>query len=130
MDLNFWKGYCTRAFGRETYPDTKLWNLRYGAKKPAVSKVIYMNGDEDPWKQAGIIESKNIFIHTYHLQCDNCAHCVDLRSPTDGAPKEVDSARKKAEKILARWIQFEKKVESDNVSIEEREFSVAEQLLK
>lgn len=130
MDLDFWKGYCTRAFGRETYPDTKLWNLRYGGKKPAISKVIYMNGDEDPWKPSGITESKNIFIHAFPLMCDNCAHCVDLRSPVENAPKEVDIARKKAEKIIGRWIQFEKKYETENVSVEEREFSIAEQFIK
>lgn len=130
MTLDFWKNYCTRIFEKNIFPDTHLWNLRYGGKNPAVSKVIYMNGDEDPWKQASILETKNIFVHTFPLDCDNCAHCVDLRSPVEGAPKEVDVARKHADRILGRWIRMEKKMESENTPMYEREVDALTQIVK
>jgi len=121
LTLEFWHDYCSRIFERETFPDTHLWNLRYGGKSPAVSKVFYFNGDEDPWKGAGITETKNVFVHTFPLLCDDCAHCIDLRSPVENAPKVIDIARKKADRILTRWIKFEKKIESENISTYERE---------
>lgn len=130
LTLEFWHDYCSRIFGQDTYPDTHLWNARYGGKNPAVSKVLYFNGDEDPWKGSGILESKNVLVHTFPLICDNCAHCIDLRTPADNAPKEIDVARKKANRILSRWINFEKKIESNQATIDEEAVAESYAFLK
>ena len=74
LDLDFWHSYCSRIYEQDTWPETKLWNARYGGANPAVSKVIYMNGDEDPWKPTSILETKNPFIHAFPNVCDDCAH--------------------------------------------------------
>lgn len=130
LTLDFWHTYCSRIFGQDTFPDTHLWNLRYGGANPAVSKVFYFNGDEDPWKESGILSSKNLLVHTFPLICDDCAHCIDLRTPADNAPKAIDIARQKANRILARWIKFEKRIESQEASFEEDPFTTTYALVK
>jgi pimeloyl-ACP methyl ester carboxylesterase len=130
LDLDFWHSYCSRIYGRDTFPDTHLWNLRYGGSNPAVSKVIYMNGDEDPWKPTSILETKNALIHAFPNICDDCAHCVDLREPVDTKKPEIKKNRGKAEKIISRWINFEKKVEKKDVDVSERESMSLKALIK
>ena len=118
LDLNFWHEYCSRIFGRDTYPSTKQWNIRHGGGNPAISKVIYMNGDEDPWKQTCISETKNPFIHVFQNICDNCAHCVDLNTVVG---PEIKKNRSKAEQIVKRWLKLEKKIEKMEVAPSDRE---------
>lgn len=130
LDLKFWRSYCGRIFDEPTYPDTHHWNLRYGGRNPAVSKVIYMNGDEDPWKKSSILESSNVNIHTFQLICNDCAHCVDLREPVEAIHGEVAAARREAEVILADWIHSEKALELSNVSIANREVASAKEMIK
>jgi len=130
LDMNFWIDYCSRIFGRPTSPKSTHWNIRYGGANPAISKVIYMNGDEDPWKPSSILETKNPFIHTFPNLCDNCAHCVDLQKPVDTDDKEILKNRKKAEKIVTRWLKLEKKIESMDVPISDREAMTLKNIMK
>ena len=130
LDLNFWHEYCSRIFGRDTYPSTKQWNIRYGGGNPAVSKVIYMNGDEDPWKPTSILETKNPFIHVFPNICDDCAHCVDLRTPAVTTNPEIKKNRSKAEKIVKRWLKLEKKVEKMEITPSDREAMTLKNVMK
>jgi len=36
--------------------------------------IILTNGCEDPWKWAGIVESKGQMI-AHEIECENCGHC-------------------------------------------------------
>ena len=131
MNLTFWKNYCSRIFKRETFPDTYLWNLRYGGKAPSITNVIYMNGEEDPWKQAGILKYKgDKSVHTFELKCDNCAHCIDLNASLESPPKAIAVARSKSEKIVQGWINTEKLMESLGIDSAEKEIMSVQYLLK
>lgn len=130
MTLDFWHDYCTRIYGRDTFPDTHLWNLRYGGNNPSTSKVFYFNGDEDPWKASGILESNNVFVHAFPLLCDDCAHCIDLGAPVENPPKVIELARNQANRILTRWINFEKNIEKQHANTYEREQMSMKHFLK
>jgi len=73
-------------------PKTEHWNMRYGGKTPAVSNVIYTNGEEDPWKWASILTTKNPDITPIEIKCDDCAHCVDLHADSDADPQALIDA--------------------------------------
>ena len=54
--------------------------MRYGGKTPAVTNVIYTNGEEDPWKWASILKTTNPDITPIEIKCNDCAHCIDLHA--------------------------------------------------
>lgn len=104
MTINFYYKYCKDIFGIDIKPRTELWNERYGADNPSISKVIYMNGDEDPWKSSSILKSNDPLIYTFEMKCNDCAHCVDLHNTTEPV---VLAARAKAERIVQQWLDIE-----------------------
>ena len=40
--------------GTALNPKVDHWNMRFGAKHPRTTRVIYTNGGEDPWRHAAI----------------------------------------------------------------------------
>jgi len=43
--------------------------------------IIYTNGIEDPWSRASIMTSTPN-MPAYVMNCNDCAHCADLHTPT------------------------------------------------
>ncbi|CAI2362492.1 unnamed protein product [Moneuplotes crassus] len=111
IEVDFWEEFCERVFGINIFPDADHWNARYGATSPATTKIIFTNGGEDPWQHAGVTETKNPHLIPIVIDCDNCAHCVDLGGdhPTD-AP-ELTEARARIADIFEKWIQQELEME-------------------
>ena len=58
----------------------------------AGTNIIFFNADEDPWKFASEMEPSegNVVIS---IVCDNCAHCIDLQTPTENDPAPLTEAR-------------------------------------
>lgn len=56
------------------------------------TNIIFFNADEDPWKFASEMEANegNVVIS---IVCDNCAHCIDLQTPSDDDPSTLIEAR-------------------------------------
>lgn len=118
----YWLDYCKRIYGKEIVPNTEAWNMRYGGKNPAVTRVIYTNGEEDPWKWASVLPGHpNKDLTPIEMKCANCAHCIDLKSdqPTD-AP-EVTAARAQVMEIIKGWIALEKLAMLQGVPKDQRE---------
>lgn len=52
------------------------------------------NGIEDPWQQASLTNNaNNQKVHTILIDCPNCAHCVDLKTPLDTDADTLKQAR-------------------------------------
>lgn len=125
MTVDFWGRFCKNVFGLAIFPDTYHYNLRYGAKNLAASKIIFTNGSEDPWKHASITETKNPNLIAIEIVCDDCAHCVDLHADSKSDPKALTDARNKIRAIFKDWIKEESRAEELYPSKEEatlREF--------
>lgn len=74
MTVDFWDDFCENVFGINIYPDTFRYNLRYGGKNLAATKIIFTNGAEDPWKHAGIVQTTNSNLIPIEINCNDCAH--------------------------------------------------------
>lgn len=107
----YYDNNCKKIFGFDFNLDVSIWNDRHGATNPSITKVIYLNGDEDPWKTAGITKSNDPQIHTILIKCNGCAHCVDLSGRKAEGDQILLDARLKAESILEKWLLIEKEGE-------------------
>lgn len=110
--IDDWVTYCHRVFKADIDPNTWHWNMRYGAKKPAITNVIYTNGDEDPWKWASVLEADNLKgegVHPIEIICDDCAHCVDLHNAQESDSENLTNARAKITEIIQGWLAAENK---------------------
>jgi len=61
------------------------------------------NGVEDPWKHASVLKRKDDLI-VYELDCNNCAHCVELYTPKEEDAPVLKKARKEITHYFDRWI--------------------------
>lgn len=87
----FWPGYCKRIFG-DSIPDQPLQdhtNTNFGGLKMVASKIYFSNGIDDPWQHATMLEvpkHRQGELVSRMIDCPDCAHCIDLRSPDDNDP--------------------------------------------
>ena len=77
------------------------------------------NGDEgilclnkDPWKWASLTQSRGKIVSRV-ADCDNCAHCVDLYTPTTKDSNELKKIRDEQFLTISDWIdQYWREVKS------------------
>ena len=87
IDTPYWLDYCQDVFGKEfaTKPNTDFINQYTGALNIKGENIIFLNAAEDPWQYASMRQltkdqSKMVNIL---IDCNNCAHCVDLHTPSE-----------------------------------------------
>lgn len=109
LNVDFWRQWCHDSFGTNSageplFPDTEETNAYLGGKDLNVHHLIMTNGSEDPWKRASVIEQANNDLVILHIECDNCAHCVDLKTPRDTDAQNLKIAREKIKMYFDQWI--------------------------
>ncbi|EFJ22077.1 hypothetical protein SELMODRAFT_416857 [Selaginella moellendorffii] len=52
INTQFFINYCSEQFGNGTFPDVKTTNLYYGGRNIAGSRIMFLNGSQDPWRHA------------------------------------------------------------------------------
>lgn len=57
----------------------------------------------DPWKWASLLQSKGNIIARV-ANCTNCAHCVDLYTPTTNDAAELKKIRDEQYLTISEWI--------------------------
>ncbi|CAL8236993.1 unnamed protein product [Arctogadus glacialis] len=82
LDLHFWRGYCQDIFGKNIKPHTSRGNTQLGGTSLNVRNLIMTNGNEDPWRWAGLQQNQSD-VESFVIECDNSAHCIDLGTPSD-----------------------------------------------
>lgn len=120
ISIDFWDQYCEDIYGAPLSPDDSMWNMRYGGKNLATSQTIFTNGVEDPWKHASITTSRE-GITAIEIDCENCAHCVDLRGNTPSDSDALKEARSTIATIMEQWIEAELAAEGLDLSPMQRE---------
>jgi hypothetical protein len=96
--LDFWPDYCYRIFGVKIDTATDKTNEYYGGLDITGDNIFFLNGSEDPWQYAGMREiqhpdttQKTMTAH--YIECDSCAHCVDMHEPYEGQPQNLTDAQ-------------------------------------
>eukprot|EP01017_Pseudomicrothorax_dubius_P050845 TRINITY_DN9685_c0_g1_i2.p1 TRINITY_DN9685_c0_g1~~TRINITY_DN9685_c0_g1_i2.p1 ORF type:complete len:522 (-),score=76.82 TRINITY_DN9685_c0_g1_i2:64-1539(-) len=105
ITIDYYRQLCSDVFGVGTYPTVSEINLRFGGLQERSTNIIFTNGGEDGWKWASLLESENRNIYVIPINCANCAHCVDLRTPKPTDPKQLKLAQKRILAIMGNWIR-------------------------
>jgi len=79
---------------------TERVTRRYGGKKPKVTKVVTIQGTNDPWKHLASLEDYNSEAPVFIVKG---SHCVDI-SPSDDDPDDLIETRKKVRDLISKWI--------------------------
>jgi len=58
------------------------------------SKIFHLNGSEDPWLHVTMLKTNpNANMISKMIECDWCAHCIDLKAPDARDPKALTDVR-------------------------------------
>jgi len=83
--------------------------LLLGETHLARTNIFFTNGVEDPWKWAGEMSvPKGSGMDAQIVDCENCAHCVELYTPKDSDAQTLKDARKRIENWLDKILNAEK----------------------
>lgn len=84
LNLDFYLQFCNDSFGEAYKPNVEITNTYFGGRAIDVERLIMTNGNEDPWKRASItIQGPTQDMYIYPIDCDDCAHCVELYTPNE-----------------------------------------------
>ena len=100
INLDFYKKFCQETFGIPLWPNVDRVNTRFGGLNLKASNLIMTNGGEDPWQWASLLTNKGDIVSIY-IDCDDCAHCVELYTPTPSDPPKLQSARTTVSNFVA-----------------------------
>jgi hypothetical protein len=108
--LDFLIQQCEDIFGPQfnlTFAEQTVKNMKtdYGGLNYQGTRVIFTNGEIDPWHLGGFNDEppnemcEVIFIH-------GTAHCADMYPDRDEDPPQLTAARAKIESILGEWLNM------------------------
>ena len=104
VNLQFYRKWCENAFERKLWPDVNITNLNLGGFDLKTTNIIFTNGGEDPWQWAGIRKDKDE-MRAILIDCDNCAHCVELYTEKEEDSDILKNARTEIEERMSSWIE-------------------------
>ena len=106
-NATYWTEFCQKKYGLT--PDYE-WALReFGGFNleqdfRSYSKIIFSNGNFDPWRAGGVNEYINLDLPYFLIR--NGAHHLDLRMPQPSdAGTDVAYVRDREEEIIKSWIE-------------------------
>ena len=103
LNLTFWYSYCERIFGYPLKPKSSVFNNVYGGVNLDVQNLIIVNGCEDPWQGESLLENQDE-VHSFYVDCENCAHCVELYTPSPNDSWSLWWTRTKIYYHFDKWI--------------------------
>jgi hypothetical protein len=106
---DYWLKWCKDIFDDTIGPPAvKFYNKLYGGVNITGSNIVFANAIEDPWKYAGLTSISNATsqanMTTVLINCNNCAHCVDLRTPSDADAPTLTNARNLIKSKVTLWL--------------------------
>jgi len=95
VNMTYHRTHCQALFGVPLWPDTTATNEYYGSNHTAATRVVFVNGSQDPWQKASVLNDLSISEPALMVTCHNCGHCVDLRECPGGCqnPNAVNQVR-------------------------------------
>lgn len=107
IPIDLYYRMCTKLFGpnfdeNRVATGVEESNQLYGGLRPNVSKVIFINGDMDPWSALSVLE--DISYDAPAKIISQASHCRDLFSDRDSDHEELKEARRYIRYMIKSWI--------------------------
>lgn len=104
-----WIDYCKRIYKDDSYtgPDIDGTNAYFGGLDMVADNILFTNAVEDPWQYAGMRHLENSAEQSSHnmaaylIDCEDCGHCIDLKSAADLSTQAVVDVRKHISDAIA-----------------------------
>ncbi len=103
ITLDYFQNQCNAAFGRKMTQDTDAFNSKYGGFRPNATRVIALNGSDDPWRRTCVKKSLNPLYVENTATCDGCGHCGDLRSPSPTESPAITAQHAFVDAYVGAW---------------------------
>jgi hypothetical protein len=109
LNSTYWLKFCKDIFDETIGPPAvDFYNKWYGGLNITGDKIIFANAVEDPWQYAGLTKIQNqttqAGMKTVYINCNNCAHCVDLHTPSPADAPTLTNARSLIKQTVALWL--------------------------
>lgn len=106
IPLEYYDETCTTLFGsdfdeKRVDEGVKATNALYGGRYPNVTKVVFVNGDVDPWHTLSVLE--NLSDDAPTIVIPKSSHCQVMSSDSIQDSIEMSEARKKIKSLLKSW---------------------------
>ena len=89
-------------------PNIDAANIDYGGAGIQGTNIIFTNGVEDPWRWASVPPPPSSLPSssetTILVDCDQCAHCVELYTPTANDAPSLVQARQFISTTVQEWL--------------------------
>ena len=128
----YWSPLCEAVFGKEyaSEPAVQFYNDLYGGLNITGENIVFVNAIEDPWQYAGMRQianpAKQSAMEAVLINCNNCAHCVDLKTPSGADAPTLINARKKIKSLVTQWLTPTKEELEDAFGPQHETFLAAE----
>ena len=108
LNESYWLDMCQRFYGNISAPNIAYANLYGGGLAMQGENIYFLTANEDPWQYAGMRELYNPVaqskMKTWNIKCDDCAHCIDLHTPSESDPQDLKDARADVYKTIKEWL--------------------------
>ena len=110
LEMDFWPDMCERVFGIDMtgLPQAQQTTTSESGFNGMGTNTFFTNGIEDPWQWATIRQTNEPTQHARTSDCNDCGHCVEMYTPTDSDPAEVNSTRDEIREWIASIFGAEK----------------------
>lgn len=107
LSSDFFQRICAALFGpqfdlRRIEEGVRQTNSRYGGLTPRVNKVVFVNGDMDPWHRLGVL--KDLSNEAPARVVRAASHCWDLQRDDNYDLPEKVAVRRFEKQKLKQWI--------------------------
>ncbi len=107
MNLTYWYRYCHKAYNDIILPDDIRTNVYTSGDMLGkfATNTYFSNGQDDGWQYASLTDNEynNQRIVVKMINCDDCAHCMDLKTSNDNDPQELKDTRAEEIKKMLEW---------------------------
>ncbi|XP_072126012.1 thymus-specific serine protease isoform X2 [Mobula birostris] len=96
---------CAQVFGisaGSVQGAVAFTNEYYGADEPKSSRIIFVNGDIDPWHALSVL--KNQSRSELAVLINGTAHCANMNPPEKDDPPSLQQARKRIDDQIGVWL--------------------------
>ncbi|KAK6470690.1 thymus-specific serine protease [Huso huso] len=101
---------CSQVFGISSAsvgPAVTFTNEFYGADHPKSSRILFVNGDIDPWHALGVLKDRS---HSERaILINGTAHCADMNPTQPQDPPPLTLARQQIDKQVGDWLEAARK---------------------
>nr|XP_003222903.1 PREDICTED: thymus-specific serine protease [Anolis carolinensis] len=115
VNLRFEMDVCKQVFNisdRSAQEAVSFTNEYYGANHPKASRVLFVNGDIDPWHVLSVL--KDLSPSELAIVITGTSHCANMESPLPTDPLPLVEARKKITAQVGEWLVLARKTQQNN----------------